>query len=189
MGFCGLQSYSRKIQRGLYDVQGTRLFGVENFFANPKTCKFVYNSKWNLGLKFIVIDSNDNEFYGKERSPVTELHHYMLPTEMCFKCFGNQFIIKYKLGKVTLCLYWVPQFSSMHGILFDYLITNGMCVSIYPFLLKSMLHFANRQTKWNLNTTQGAKKHVQVDEKLIINCQGLKTNFPKFRQTIMTCFV
>jgi hypothetical protein len=53
------------------------------------------------------------------------------------------------------------------------------CVSVYIlFLLKSMLHFANRQTKWNLNTTQQAQKHVQVDEKLI-NCQGLKTNFPK----------
>jgi hypothetical protein len=87
-----------------------------------------------LQLKFIVIDSNDNEFYGKERSPATELHHYMLSTEMCFNSFGNQFIIKYNLGKVTLCIYCVPQFYCMHGILFDYLITNGMCVSIYPFL-------------------------------------------------------
>jgi hypothetical protein len=76
----------------------------------------------------------------------------------------------------------------MHGILFDYLITNGMCVNIYPFSLKSMLRFANRPTKWNLNSTQGATTHVQVDEKLI-NCQGLNTNFPKFRQTIMICFV
>jgi hypothetical protein len=94
MGFCGLKSYTRKIQRGLYDDQETHLFGVENFFPNPKTCKFVCISKWKLQLKFIVIDSNDNEFYGKERSPVTELHHYMLPTEMCFNSFGNQFIIK-----------------------------------------------------------------------------------------------
>lgn len=65
------------------------------------------------------------------------------------------------------------------------------CVSIYIlfFIEKYVTFFANRQTKWNLNTTQWAKKHVQVDEKLIINCQGLKTNFPKFRQTIMICFV
>jgi hypothetical protein len=53
------------------------------------------------------------------------------------------------------------------------------CVSVYIlFYWKVCYILPNRQTKWNLNTTQGAKKHVQVDEKLI-NCQGLKTNFPK----------
>lgn len=63
------------------------------------------------------------------------------------------------------------------------------CVSVYILFYWKVCYFLpDRETKWNLNTTQGAKKHVQVAEKLI-NCQGLKTNFPKFRQTIMICFV